>query len=177
MQSFILDRHTDPSNPTLKVTQDDKIPIYDSKADAEADLANIDEGAIVATKDTGASETVVDVVEDGNMNPVTSNAVADCLKYSTNETVTGKTWIDGKPIYRIVLTTTASITNTANSWGGLQTVISNLNLERCVYVVVASSGGGNFPILFTVSNGFRTYDSNVAEAGVNIIFEYTKTTD
>lgn len=76
MQSFILDRHTDPSNPTMKVTQDDKIPIYDSKADAEADLANIEEGGIVATKDTGATEKVVDVVEDDNMNPVTSNAVA-----------------------------------------------------------------------------------------------------
>lgn len=76
MKSFILDRHTDPSNPTMKGTQDDKIPIYDSKADAEADLTNIEEGAIVATKDTGATEKVVDVVQDGNMNPVTSNAVA-----------------------------------------------------------------------------------------------------
>lgn len=80
MQSFILDRHTDPSNPTMKVTQDNKVPIYDSKADAEADLANIEEGAIVATKDTGATEKVVDVVEDGNMNPVTSNAVFDAMQ-------------------------------------------------------------------------------------------------
>lgn len=39
---------------TLTQSQDDKIPIYDSKADAEADIANIEEGAIVATKDTGA---------------------------------------------------------------------------------------------------------------------------
>lgn len=165
------------ASQTLDAIQNEKVPVYNTRADAEADIANIVDDGIVFTKDTGATEKVVDVVEDGNMNPVTSNAVADCLKYSTNETVTGKTWIDGKPIYRIVLTTTASITNTANSWGGLQTVISNLNLERCVYVVVASSGGGNFPILFTRASGFRTYDSNVAEAGVNIIFEYTKTTD
>lgn len=86
MQSFILDRHTDPSNPVMKVTQDDKIPIYDSKADAEADLANIEEGAIVATKDTGATEKVVDVVEDGNMNPVTSNAVYDAIADVKNVT-------------------------------------------------------------------------------------------
>ncbi len=79
MQSFILDRHTDPSNPVMKVTQDDKIPIYDSKADAEADIANIEEGGIVATKDTGATEKVVDVVENGNMNPVTSNAAYDAI--------------------------------------------------------------------------------------------------
>lgn len=54
MQSFILDRHTDPSNPVMKVTQDDKIPIYDSLADAQADIANIEEGQIGMTKDTGA---------------------------------------------------------------------------------------------------------------------------
>ena len=85
MQSFILDRHTDPSNPVMKVTQDDKIPIYDSKADAEADLANIEEGGIVATKDTGATEKVVDVVQDGNMNPVTSNGVFDAITSTRNE--------------------------------------------------------------------------------------------
>lgn len=79
MQSFILDRHTDPSNPTMKVTQDDKIPIYNSKADAQADIANIEEGGIVATKDTGATGKVVDVVQDGNMNPVTSNGVYDFI--------------------------------------------------------------------------------------------------
>lgn len=54
MQSFILDRHTDPSNPTMKVTQDDKIPVYDSLADAEADIANLEENQIGMTKDTGA---------------------------------------------------------------------------------------------------------------------------
>lgn len=80
MQSFILDRHTDPSNPTMKVTQDEKIPVYDSKAAAEADIANIVDDGIVFTKDTGATEKVVDVVEDGNMNPVTSNAVYDALR-------------------------------------------------------------------------------------------------
>lgn len=89
MQSFILDRHTDPSNPVMKVTQDDKIPIYDSKADAEADLANIEEGAIVATKDTGATEKIVDVVQDGNMNPVTSNAVADTFQAPDYSHVSG----------------------------------------------------------------------------------------
>lgn len=80
MQSFILDRHTDPNNPTMKVTQDDKIPVYDSLADAQADIANLEEGQIGLTEDTGATEKVVDVVQDGNMNPVTSNAVYDNLQ-------------------------------------------------------------------------------------------------
>lgn len=89
MQSFILDRHTDPNNPTMKVTQDEKIPVYDSLADAEADLANLEENQIVATKDSGATEKVVDVVQDGNMNAVTSNAVYDYV--NDVETVTGTT--------------------------------------------------------------------------------------
>lgn len=80
MQSFILDRSTDPSNPVMKVTQDDKIPVYDSLADAQADIANIKEGQIGMTEDSGATEKVVDVVQDGNMNAVTSNAVYDALR-------------------------------------------------------------------------------------------------
>lgn len=97
INSYILDRHTDPNNPVMKVTQDDKIPIYDSKADAEADIANIEEGAIVATKDTGATEKVVDVVQDGNMNPVTSNAVAKKYhRYATYLTHTSSSgsWVE-----------------------------------------------------------------------------------
>ncbi len=43
---------------------------------------------------------VVDVVQSGNLNPVTSNAVATALSYSTSEQFTGAYWIDGKPIYK-----------------------------------------------------------------------------
>lgn len=67
------------ASQTLDAIQNEKVPVYNTRADAEADLANIEEGGIVATKDTGASEKVVDVVEDGNMNPVTSNGVYDAL--------------------------------------------------------------------------------------------------
>lgn len=34
------------------------------------------------------------------MNPITTNAIAKSLSYSTTETMTSNTWIDGKPIYR-----------------------------------------------------------------------------
>jgi len=67
------------ASQTLDAIQNEKVPVYSTRAAAEADIANIEEGAIVATKDTGATEKVVDVVEDGNMNPVTSNAVYDAL--------------------------------------------------------------------------------------------------
>jgi hypothetical protein len=73
------------ASQTLDSIQNEKVPVYNTRAAAEADLANLEEGQIVATKDTGATEKVVDVVEDGNMNPVTSNAVADLLELSSEE--------------------------------------------------------------------------------------------
>lgn len=54
-----------------------EIPVYETKAAAEADIANLSEGQIVATKDEGNEMSKpVDVVEKGNMHAVTSNAVA-----------------------------------------------------------------------------------------------------
>lgn len=73
------------ASQTLDAIQNEKVPVYNTRAAAEADIANIEEGAIVATKDTGATEKVVDVVEDGNMNPVTSNAVYDAITSTRNE--------------------------------------------------------------------------------------------
>lgn len=41
------------SQQTLSEIESDKMPIYDSLTDVTADLANLSEGQIVATKDTG----------------------------------------------------------------------------------------------------------------------------
>ncbi len=66
------------SGQTLSEIESDKMPIYDSMADAEADLANLTEGQIVATKDTGDElSQPVDVVEEGNLHAVSSDAVAE----------------------------------------------------------------------------------------------------
>ena len=54
-----------------------EIPLYETKAAAEADIANLSDGQIIATKDEGNENAKpVDVVESGNMHAVTSNAVA-----------------------------------------------------------------------------------------------------
>ena len=54
-----------------------EIPLYETKEAAEADIANLSEGQIIATKDEGNEYAKpVDVVESGNMHAVTSNAVA-----------------------------------------------------------------------------------------------------
>lgn len=65
------------SQQTLSELETDKLPLYNSLADAEADLANLEENQIVATKDTGDElAQPVDTVEAGNLHAVTSNAVA-----------------------------------------------------------------------------------------------------
>ena len=147
MQSFILDRHTDPSNPTMKVTQDDKIPIYDSKADAEADLANIEEGAIVATKDTGATEKVVDVVQDGNMNPVTSNAVFDAI----NVPAVVKNWTFKKAH----VSNTVNVNFTDATAHFTRAMMNNVANNETIISIYAS--GLNIPIIAT-----SRFDSNGA---------------
>ena len=65
------------STQTLEKIENNKIPVYETKAAAEADIANLTDGQIIATKDEGNENAKpVDVVESGNMHAVTSNAVA-----------------------------------------------------------------------------------------------------
>lgn len=80
MKQYIVDRHTDPSNPTLVPVPSERIPVYENKAEMESDLANLGENEFVMTKDTGEElSDPVNVVEEGNLNAVTSNAVAQTL--------------------------------------------------------------------------------------------------
>jgi len=83
MKQFIVDRHTTPNTPTLEQVPTEKIPVYNDLDAAAADLANLAEGQIVATKDTGSELSApVDTVQSGNMHAVTSNAVfANCPRF------------------------------------------------------------------------------------------------
>lgn len=82
------------STQTTEPIENNKIPIYDTKTDAESDLANLTVGQIIATKDEGnETSTPVDVVEDGNMHAVTSNAVAESVSdrvYKTKNILNGE---------------------------------------------------------------------------------------
>ena len=66
------------STQTIEPIENNKIPVYETKAAAEADIANLEVGQIIGTKDEGSElSNPVDVVQDGNMHAVTSNAVFD----------------------------------------------------------------------------------------------------
>ena len=65
---------------TTTNAQDEKIPVYETKTAAENDLVNLEVGQIIATNDEGNElPNPVDVVQDGNMHAVTSNAVAESV--------------------------------------------------------------------------------------------------
>lgn len=68
------------STQTIEPIENNKIPVYETKAAAEADIANLSDGQIIGTKDEGNEfAKPVDVVESGNMHAVTSNAVATVI--------------------------------------------------------------------------------------------------
>lgn len=68
------------STQTIEPIENNKIPVYETKTAAENDLANLEVGQIIATNDEGNElSNPVDVVQDGNMHAVTSNAVYEAL--------------------------------------------------------------------------------------------------
>ena len=181
-KQFIVDRHTTPGTPALDPVATAKVPVYDTLADAEADLANLSVGQIVATKDTGDElAQPVDVVESGNLHAVSSNAVAESLSYSTTEQKTGGKWIDGKPIYRKVIEDTFT--------SGTNTITHNLSIDNYIKVEIfirTSSTLQNTKGYFNeqnriVAGSLATNNFNVTTNGWigngYIILEYTKTTD
>ena len=81
------------STQTIEPIENNKIPVYETKTAAENDLANLEVGQIIATNDEGNElSNPVDVVEDGNMHAVTSNAVASALE--NKRTINPATGID-----------------------------------------------------------------------------------
>ena len=72
------------SQQTLNDSQTEKVVVYDTINDAEADLANLAEGQIIATKDEDFEGNAVPVneVTVNNMHSVTSNAVAKKLEWT-----------------------------------------------------------------------------------------------
>lgn len=117
-------------------------------------------------------------------------------KYSTNEIRVG-TWIDGKPIYRKVIETTAPNCTTGGTFAH-----KNVDIGTKIDMLVDIKGSANngngwqtiFPIMSTVSTQYFSCGVSNANTGnttlnmsnshtswsnkqVKIVLEYTKTTD
>ena len=137
---------------------------------------------IYQIQDIGGEKTPVpvsgtvatDSVTKNDMHPVTSNAVAESKSYSTTETLTGGTWIDGKPIYRKVFTGLNYGNVTVNTWYNLGITITNIN--KLIYARGLRTQDYLIPdcIYRKATNGIE-YLMRYAIANLDVVIvEYTK---
>lgn len=162
------------------------IDVYTSMSDLQQDLPNINEGQFVATED-GDVFITTNTLRNGNMNPVTSNAVANALDYwsDTYEKPTGMTWIDGKPIYRCgpIHPTAWESSMTLNAWTSTNMTIPNgetLINAVCMRVNADNIAERIFQINLSIDkrDGTLNYYTTVDFTGTfYLILDYTKTTD
>lgn len=152
---------------------------------------------IIKAKETNA---VIASVEDTLTSDSTKNAlsakqgkVLDGMittlgTYSTNEINTGKKWIDGKPIYRKVISC-GTLPNATSKL--VNHNISNIDNSRVYGFAVRTSDKREFPLPFSSADGNGNIQldltstqiqiaSNIDRSSFNtsyVILEYTKTTD
>lgn len=125
----------------------------------------------------------IDVIKHEKMNSITSNAVTNSLSYSTEETLTGGTWIDGKPIYRKVYRgVTDGVSLGISSLDEVVSLraISSPKLGFSNWQAMPYSWNSNETSIgistsITWSIGYR--DNYVPSTTLSIILEYIKTTD
>lgn len=119
------------------------------------------------------------------------NTLNEQRSYSTDETLTGKTWIDGKPIYRQVFTGTASNIDQAENIAtisNVSSVVSVRNLQKASnagwyenwgYARTQSSEIES-TAYFDIDTGklYQSHKNSVFNSQpYTVILEYTKTTD
>lgn len=102
------------------------------------------------------------------------------LSYSTSETKTGGTWIDGKPIYRKVLTGTVIPSNGSVAISGVSMVTDQYGMLRGSNGLWEANKTGYFQVDYNEQTDSVTYyfsDTSGLSRDWFIVVEYTKTTD
>jgi hypothetical protein len=142
--------------------------------------------------------TATDVVVQGNTQPVTSDAVAtaiqqgsdiyatkeyvnDVVSYSTTEQLTGGTWIDGKPIYKITKEGTGNFSN--DYWTTITLFNDNVQ-KKVVKLDMICDTVCLRPEWLTITNAMKFSPSNGSGNGTSVsngkyvlTVYYTKVTD
>ena len=140
-----------------------------------------DMNEIKAVVNNNATETSINSTNIAN--------IINADVYSTTEVKTNSVWIDGKPIYRRVISFGALPDNGTKNYD-----VSSWNIDRLIYLYGSTqnpNNGNARPLLFMANNstGVRvdkqvnnirltTYDTTWSGyTNTEIIVEYTKTTD
>lgn len=116
----------------------------------------------------------VNVESDSTTNTYSCDYINDRNTYSTDEVFTGKYWIDGKKIYRKVITN-ISIAVAVNTWTTLTTIN---NLETLINITTYATNSIRTANSYAAdSSGIITGYFQVESTITRLVVEYTKTTD
>ena len=158
---------------------------YDALAEKDVDTTYV----VTDEKDTVAS-ALIDDTKINTQSTWSSRKINEEIKevYSTDEVKTNKVWIDGKPIYRKVVTQTITTSSSENIISGFD--ISLIDNIISFYGSIKQPSGTITPISYSASeedgaficmskarNSFVLYAKAYGVGDVILIVEYTKTTD
>lgn len=96
---------------------------------------------------TTMSAQVVNTYSDSTQDTYSCDYINNSDSYSTSEVKTNGRWIDGKPIYRKVISNITT-PSTTNSWVSIGSV-SNVSALINMYGFVTASDGRKMPINFS----------------------------
>lgn len=170
-----------------KITYTDKVTLNEQPSiSAENKVTDDDMNEIknvVNTNDDNVG-TLSNLKTTAKTSTVTAiNELVDGETYSTTEVKTNRTWIDGKPIYRLVVDYT--IARSTNAWNAVNTLN---NIDKIFIKEVTAFVGNEYylNVWQTYSFYYNKSDSKIYERHTSnyyegnhmfIVFEYTKTTD
>lgn len=176
-----------PSNEEVlnKFSENDEGKVlYDNKPLASDNLWHGTQAEYDALGEYDENKTYV--ITDGGKDADLSDVIKEV--YSTDEVKTNKVWIDGKPIYRKVVTQTFTTSGSENIISGfdislIDTIISfygSIKQPSGTIVPIsysASETDGAFVCMSKARNSFVLYTKAYGIGDVILIVEYTKTTD
>ena len=122
---------SDLNNDNNTVTDADYVHTDNNYTDSEKNkLSGVDDIIVVGDETSATSQTEL-IIEETDLDA----QYVEAEYYSTEETLTNKVWIDGKPIYRKVITFTTDAT--AGSWktyssGITSTVDKMINIQATI---------------------------------------------
>lgn len=146
-KQFIVDRYTTPGTPALDPVATAKVPVYDTEADLDADLANIPDGQLASWVEEGANLSVpVDEVKSGDMHAVTSNAVYESQKLGDIETIS----LPYTATQRCIVYLNGNPQSQSNAYAGF---------------IVTDSNNNTVNITFSSTNGWQQGTSVMLEKG------------
>ena len=165
----------------------EKTTWVDGETEIDAQKLNKMEEGIVEASQTGGILTGSIVAYDGDTIPEGYEEVPNLNTYSTEETFTGKYWIDGKKIYSRVFKNTSFTFNTAGAEIGS---ISNID-ELVFHHITIRKEDGPFRRSGYISSNYYAgiqidgtgiitiwgKDGNNVTGTVVLTIEYTKNTD